>query len=240
MKVNNLIGERFGRLIVLERTLNSRLGQSMWLCLCDCGIKKVIQGSNLKAGITKSCGCLQSEISSKRLMSHGGYGTGSYNSWHGIKGRCLNKSDKDYFRYGRRGIKICDKWLKFEGFYQDMGDKPEHMSIDRIDNNKGYYKENCRWATDNQQARNRSDTIFIAYGGKTMSMVEWSEYLNIDYDKFKHRVKTLKWSMDKICSNLDFCETCNSSGCCRWGKKMKCKNHMNLWYQKYFTVEKIN
>lgn len=89
------------------------------------------------------------------MKTHRKSKTPVHNTWHNMKQRCLNKNHKNYKDYGKRGITVCEKWLTFEGFYEDMGDRPDGMTLDRIDNNKGYFKDNCRWATKKDQARNR-------------------------------------------------------------------------------------
>lgn len=146
----DLIGKIFGRWIVLSQE-KSRYGKIMWLCLCKCGNIKIVQGSSLKSGDTKSCGCIIKEAST----SFGMRGTSTHNSWAGILQRCNNPKDKSYQGYGGRGITVCERWHKFKNFYEDMGKCPENLSIERVDNNKGYYPANCKWATRNEQQRNK-------------------------------------------------------------------------------------
>lgn len=125
---------------------------------CKCGtLFKVVEYS-LISNNTKSCGCLLSETTAKRFTKHGmspsKKTTGTYSSWHSMIQRCCKKKCKAYKDYGGRGIKVCKKWEKFTGFFKDMGAKPNGLSLDRIDNQKGYTKSNCRWTTKQQQARN--------------------------------------------------------------------------------------
>lgn len=113
-----------------------------------------------------------------------------------MKDRCLCKNNPSYKNYGNRGITICPEWLIFENFHNDMGDKPENKSLERINNNKGYYKENCRWATPKEQANNRRNNRNLTYNGKTQTMIQWAEELKVSYRTFKAR-KENKWSDER-------------------------------------------
>lgn len=146
----DLTGREFGRWTVLKEE-EPRSRSRMWLCICKCGNIKIIQGSSLKCGGSKSCGCIIKEAGT----SLGMWGKPTYISWEGMIQRCNNPDDKSYKNYGGRGIKVCKRWLKFENFYVDMGSRPEGLTIERTDNNKGYFPENCKWATQIEQQRNK-------------------------------------------------------------------------------------
>jgi len=171
----------------------------IWKSKCDCGEIVHIAGPNLTSGNTKSCGCFRVEATIKRNFKHGHNTKTSaeYRSWAGIKSRIYNKKNAKYGVYGGRGIKLCTRWERFENFLSDMGKKPEGMSIDRIDNNKGYYRKNCRWATSKQQARNTSRTIRIMYKGKKKSLVDWCDELGLSYGIVSQRINKLGWTVNR-------------------------------------------
>ena len=194
----DLIGQKFGRLIVIKKMANNKHRQSMWLCRCDCGKEKIICGGDLKNGHTRSCGCFNRE----KITKHGHYQNNKksqiYSSWDSMIGRCTNPNDRDYRNYGGRGITVCERWRKFVNFLKDMGEHPtDKHSIDRIDNDKGYCQSNCRWALPKEQARNRRTNRLISHGGRTLCLIEWAEECNIRYRTLHHRIFTLKWSIEK-------------------------------------------
>lgn len=160
-KLIDLTGQRFGRLVVLGRAENSRSGQAMWKCKCDCGQEIIAPGNDLRRGHTHSCGCFRKDKTLETHTVHGGNGTRLHNIWCAMKQRCYYPSYQCYKDYGGRGITVCDEWKDdFSAFrnwalshgYQD------DLSIDRIDNDKGYSPDNCRWATATEQRQNRRDS----------------------------------------------------------------------------------
>jgi hypothetical protein len=150
----NLVGQRFGRLTVIERVENSPRGEPMWMCICDCGNRRIVYGQNLRAGRVKSCGCLSRETAT----IHGQNKTRLHRIYVGMKQRCYNQKYHHYKDYGGRGITICAEWLDdFRVFYEWSMENgySDELSIDRIDNSKGYSPDNCRWVTMKVQANNR-------------------------------------------------------------------------------------
>ena len=175
--------KRFGKLLAIEKC--ERLGKEnreAWLFTCDCGKQKKIIIKNVLRGTSRSCGCL---LRTQNGMVH----SKPYRSWVSMKKRCLYKKHPAYDRYAGRGITICKEWMDFKVFYKDMGDAPsDKHCIDRIDNNKGYYKENCRWATHQENNSNRSDNHFITYKNKIKTVAGWADFLKINRNSLYYRL----------------------------------------------------
>jgi len=188
-KLIDLTGQKFGRLIVIERTLNQGI-QTSWLCQCSCGQQTIVKGNNLKNGHTRSCGCLyrESRRNNRYGYKHGYSNSHTYNTWHLMLQRCNNLMHTAYKNYGGRGIRVCEAWLKFENFLQDMGERPEGMSLDRIDNDGDYCKENCRWITQGEQMRNTRRNITITIDNVTKCLKEWCEFYQLSYHKVYDRL----------------------------------------------------
>lgn len=151
----DVTGRRFGRLQVerLEGLNSSRA--YVWSCLCDCGNRVIVAGSKLRFGHTTSCGCSVLERVSNLNRTHGLSKSPTYKSWASMWVRCTNPRNKDWHNYGGRGITVCKRWRKFENFLADQGLKPEGLTLERVNNEKGYTPKNCKWATRAEQARNQ-------------------------------------------------------------------------------------
>ena len=155
-KMIDLTGERFERLRVERRVENGKGGGARWLCICDCGKTLEVDRQKLRRGNTRSCGCLHSDVITTHNMSE----TRQYRTWADMLTRCRNPRNKRYKDYGGRGISVCQKWETFQGFWENMQDGySEGLTIDRKNNDKGYFKDNCRWATQKQQANNRCTNV---------------------------------------------------------------------------------
>lgn len=164
--------EKYGKLIVLNEDI-----QGVSFCKCDCGKYHFARTDDIKRGKIKSCGCYRVQVTGDRRRTHGMSGkntTRAYSTWRGMHQRCEDKNADMFKYYGGRGILVCKEWSGRDGFVtflSDMGNPPENMSLDRIDNSKGYSKENCRWATATQQARNKREVVKYRIGGKTIAQI---------------------------------------------------------------------
>lgn len=155
-KVN--VGDQVGRLTLIAKVGKTSNGSYIYECLCVCGNTKRVQSSSLNSGLVQSCGCLFKEVHSERLKTHGKskIKDREYGAWIAMKSRCYNPNNEYFEIYGGRGITVCDEWLNsFETFFRDMGCCPDGFSLDRENPNKGYCKDNCRWASASLQARNK-------------------------------------------------------------------------------------
>lgn len=189
----NLEGQRFGRLVVIRRDNPGPRGQSYWLCVCDCGVEKVIAQANILNGHIRSCGCLSRETTIKRQTTHGLAGrvdAPEYQIWQAMKNRCYNGKMQSYKDYGGRGIEVCERWREsFTAFIEDMGRRPsaEH-SIERRNNDGNYEPSNCFWATRLEQGRNKRNNRFIEHEGVTRTIAEWGRILGVNDDKLRSRL----------------------------------------------------
>jgi len=193
-----MIGRRFTRLLVLEQDGKGANG-FLYSCQCDCGTVKTISGPLLRDGKVKSCGCLKSEMIAQKNMTHGKSDSSAYQSWQAMKNRCLNPNQPAYKNYGGRGIKICAAWFDFDAFYKDMGDRPKGTTLERKDNNLGYNKENCIWATVSEQSKNTRQVVKLTHNGMTMVMKDWARYLGIPYPTIQDR-RRRGWPVERILS----------------------------------------
>jgi hypothetical protein len=199
-KFIDLTGQKFNRLEVIKLEKYIGGGKSIWLCLCDCGNKTIVVGSSLKNGHTRSCGCMKRENSITHRKSY----SYVYQIWNNMIQRCTNIKNKEYKNYGGRypKITICDRWNpkrggSFKNFYEDMGDPPVGYEIDRINNDLGYYKANCRWVTQKEQARNRRSNKLYLFNNKEYCVTELSEIYKINKSTLLYRLNILNWSIEK-------------------------------------------
>lgn len=196
MNDESLIGKRFGRLKVVA-FLGIKNRKRYWMCKCDCGNEKEVYTAYLNNGKTRSCGCLLAEIRKVSGTKHGMANTKTYSSWSCMIQRCTNPKHKGYKRYGGRGIKVCDAWLDFNEFYKDMGERPAGCTLDRIDVNGNYEKENCRWADNKTQHGNKTNSFKITYNVETHTLSEWARILGIPRNTLNNRLKRGKWSIEE-------------------------------------------
>ncbi len=175
-KFERLIGQRFDRLMVLEYLGIDSDNNAMWKCKCDCGNEVVTITGKLKGGYIKSCGCLTREINT----THGMVGSRPYNIWRGMKTRCTNPNAINFDNYGGRGIKYDPSWNEFSNFWNDMKSTySEELSLERIDTNANYSKENCTWITVKEQNMNKRNTVKLTFMGLTKPLMDWSNETGI-------------------------------------------------------------
>lgn len=175
----------------------------IWECKCDCGKTSYANTDNLTRNHSTSCGCLTIINSVKSRVKHRDGTSKEYNTWTKIKGRCYNEKDQKYYRYGARGISVCDRWLEsYSNFLEDMGraPSPKH-SIERIDNDGNYELNNCKWATSAEQANNNSKSVRIEHIGEVRTMKQWANYYSIPYRTLhadlKYKGKTFEEALAK-------------------------------------------
>lgn len=202
MSVKDRIGERYGRLVVVARAENKieRSGavRAHWECRCDCGQIRITSGQSLSRGSTQSCGCLAKERVSAAATTHGQTRLeGSvYRAWNAMVQRCTNSNNTAWSSYGGRGITVCDRWQTFENFYADMGDRPDGMTLERSDNNKGYEPGNVYWASRLTQGNNRRTNVYLTLSGETKTIAEWGRSTGLGKAVIGRRVK-LGWPVWK-------------------------------------------
>jgi hypothetical protein len=200
----NIINERFGKLVVLRRVEDkiSPKGyrKPQYECICDCGSVIVAVRGNLLTGNTTSCGCYKKELDHNRFLKHGCAENPDklYQKWISMRDRCNNPKATSYKNYGARGIKVCPEWddySTFRNWAMENGYK-DGLTIDRIDFNKDYEPNNCRFTTMKEQNNNRRSTNFHTYKGKTQSQMKWAEEYGLSYGTFKTRLE-LGWDFEK-------------------------------------------
>lgn len=185
----DLTGQRFGKLIA-TRDVGNQHGSRAWECMCDCGRTHVATASNLGFGSVRSCGCTHLTPKPKHGHARAGAESKTYMVWKQMVQRCTNPANANYHNYGGRGISICVTWLDFVNFLADMGEAPEGRTIERIDNDDGYNKQNCRWATWQEQASNKRNSRHITVFGETKTMSEWARHLGVN-------LQTLSWRINE-------------------------------------------
>jgi hypothetical protein len=186
-------------------------GHIKWLCRCDCGSIDEYIATRVKNNRVSNCKKCAIKITSVKNTKHGMRNTATYSSWSSIKERCLNKNSKDFKSYGAIGITLCKQWAEsFESFYLDMGEGPKGKSIDRIDNNLGYYKENCRWASASEQQKNKSNScIWLINGNFFQSLQEAADFHKVKkptimkwVDGWTDKRRNKEWSAKDGCKRI--------------------------------------
>jgi len=177
-RFQDLTGMSFGLRTVIGYAGQSSSRHPYWWCQCECGTLTKSSACNLKNSV--SCGCKNNIRIGIQATTHGMCTTATYKIWGCMVTRCNSENPSAYPDYAGRGIRVCDQWLKFENFYNDMGERPTpNHSLDRIDVNGNYCPENCRWATQEEQGNNRRNSVYLTFQGKTQTITQWARELNI-------------------------------------------------------------
>lgn len=185
-KLKNIAGEIYNNLKVIE-FYKIKNTNAHWICECLlCNSKTEVSSPNLRSGNTKDCGCMKLEKIKIANMTHGKSKTPTWKSWFSMRRR-MRLGKKHSFIYGE--IKIDDKWNVFDNFLKDMGERPIGMTIDRIDNKKGYFKDNCKWSNQAEQNRNRSTNVILNFKGKSMCATDWATEIGVHRDTIRKRIK---------------------------------------------------
>lgn len=171
----DLTGDVYGRLTVIR--LTKKEGYTVfWMCRCECGSDAEVRAGSLRSGLTRSCGCLAKDVAADGFRTHGMSKYSGFGSWRAMMSRCNNAEDSSYKDYGARGISVCSEWHDIRNFAKDMGDKVAGQSIDRLDPNKGYFPENCRWTDPLGQGENKRNSVKAKAGGELKHMASiWRE-----------------------------------------------------------------
>lgn len=200
-KIQDITNQRFGRLTAKEYAFTEKGKSSTWKCICDCGKEILVVLTSLRNGNTQSCGCLRIERTKAKVTKHKKSHSPEYHAWGNMIQRCRNRNHPEYKNYGARGIIVCEEWQSsFERFFEDMGEKPDpKFSLDRINNEEGYFKENCRWTDASTQARNQREKENKTTGIKNISYSKRDGlyYVNIER-KGQRRRKAFKRLDDAV------------------------------------------
>lgn len=195
-KIIDLTGQKFGKLSVIRMVGKNKNHKAMWECKCECGNVICVDSHSLRCGNSKSCGCSRQHINRK----HGDSGDRArlYTIWANMNMRTSNPNNSCWKDYGGRGITICEEWKDYEAFKRwatENGYEP-NLTIDRIDNDKGYSPDNCRWITRKMQCYNRRSNHLLKYGDEEKTIQEWADQFNLKRNTLVHRLK-LGWSIEK-------------------------------------------
>ena len=191
--MKDISGKKYNNVTVIKPIGKNKENRTIWLCLCNCGNETKAYKNQLEAGHKLSCGCIRGE----KLKTHGMRNHYLYSIWQYMLDRCSNLNHEHYKDYGGRGISVCLEWHDINNFINDMHPRIEGASIDRINNNGNYCKENCRWATTKEQGNNKRDTIFITYKNQTKCITDWADFLGIKRRTIYMRHRR-KYSIEEI------------------------------------------
>jgi hypothetical protein len=190
--VSNLIGKRYGRLVVCSYSGNSR-----WACICDCGNETTVRTDKLNRCHTTSCGCRKRETAAERCTTHGLSKSPTYKVWATMLNRCRNPNVKSFRCYGGRGVSVCERWTVFENFFADMGHAPKGNHIDRINNSGDYEPGNCEWVTPKHNQNNKRSNRLVEWGSQTKTVSQWATEVGIAPHTLWMRLFNCGWHVEK-------------------------------------------
>ena len=211
----NLIGQRFGKLVVIEESKRRRHeGRACWVCQCDCGNTTIVETKHLRNGETRSCGCLRTA----HWYKHGLSKTRIAGIWNNMKQRCENPNGNEYKYYGGRGITVCQEWHDLPAFVEWAMSHgySDGLTIDRINTNGNYTPENCRWVTQAEQMKNTRRVKHITYNGETHNMTEWANIIGAEPTLVRNRL-ALGWSIEEALTT-----PADRHKACRYTKQYTC------------------
>lgn len=159
-------------------------------CTCGSGIVKEVQKSQVTNGISTSCGCVMVEKTRASNTKHGLKNTPIYGVWRGMRRRCEDQNQKDYIRYGGRGVRVCDRWQDVKNFFDDMGQPPPGLSIERLDNSRGYEPGNCVWASMEEQSRNKRNNVYVEFFGSSKILKDWLKITGHSETTIRKRIRS--------------------------------------------------
>lgn len=180
----DLTGNRYGLLTVVRFSGRREGGKYIysWLCSCDCGVEVTVLSSHLRGGVAASCGC-------KRRSRGGASSNPLYKVWANMIRRCTDPEDKSFKDYGGRGIRVSARWTKLEAFIEDMGDRPKGCTLERVNNDGPYSKENCVWADRRTQANNKRNIPLRPWGAVRKSVAQWARDYGMPAETLRSRLK---------------------------------------------------
>jgi len=196
-KRRDLSGGVFGRLTAIDIHHVGPRRNPYWNCRCSCGAEVRVSHRELLYGGTISCGCYNREKIVERSTTHGMSRRKEYFVWKTMRQRCENPNNKSYKNYGARGISVCTRWENFANFFEDMGDCPKGMTLERLDNDKGYYPENCRWETRATQSRNKRNVLLVRYKGEDRLFCDVVADEGVSRKAVYQRYVTQGWTLER-------------------------------------------
>ena len=202
----DITNQKFGKLIAINPLGLDKYKKKLWLCKCDCGNEIIVQGTYLRNGNTISCGCIRKELNKTRAIRHGYYNERLYRIWYDMKRRCYNKNRKSYKYYGGKGIEVYNEWLNdFMNFYNwsKANGYADNLTLERIDFNKNYCPENCKWIPQSEQTQNSRHNHFITFNNRTMTITQWSKEIGISPKTIRERLNR-GWRLENVLSTKKF------------------------------------